>query len=69
MYRHGAASEDYIRQPRDFSEIQQRGRWHCPASVQRCQNAGRLLTVLRRCGDVFVNKAKDVDAEHLKFVL
>ncbi len=68
MFRHGAASEDFFRQLRDLTEIQQCGRWRSPASVQRYQKAGRLLTVLRRCGDALVSRARDVDAEHLRFL-
>jgi hypothetical protein len=69
MFRHGAASEDFFRGLRDLAGIQQRGRWKCPASVQRYQKAGRLLTVLRKCGDVIIEEAKRADAEHLAFLL
>ncbi len=69
MFRHGAASEDFFRQLRDLAAIQQRGRWRCPASVQRYQKSGRLLSVLRRCGDSVVLKAKNADAERLSFLL
>ncbi len=64
-----AASEDFFRQLRDLGAIQQRGRWRSPASVQRYQKAGRLLTALRRCGDDVSKRAEDVDAEHLSFSL
>ncbi len=69
MFRHGAASEDYFRKLRDLAAIQHRGRWGAASSVARYQKSGRLLSVLRRCGDEIVAAARDADCEHLSFLL
>ena len=47
MFRHGGASEDYLRGLRSLEAIQIRGRWDAFASVRRYQKSGRLLRMVQ----------------------
>ena len=42
MWRHTAASVEFLEQARTLAEVKRRGRWKCDASVRRYEKAGRV---------------------------